>query len=280
MPSLAADVTLAWDAKTEYGLAGYKLYYGTGSRTYSTTINVGNQTTSTVTGLGPGTYFFAVTAYYISGSETTYSNEVSTTISSSDTTPPGDVQNFTAVPGNGQVSLSWVNPADTDLKGVMIRYRADGVFPANKNDGLLVIDLTETPSTSDSFVHTGLTNGMTYYYSAFTYDMTLNYSSTAHVQSTPLANVTILSINPDRGNTAISVMISGTGFGTQQGSSTVTFNGVAAAVSSWSSTSITTTVPADASSGPVIATVNGVQSNGMTFKVGGKLAAPGHLRGK
>ena len=87
MPSLAADVTLTWDAKTDYGLAGYKLYYGTGSRTYSTTINVGNQTTSTVTGLGPGTYFFAVTAYYTSGSETTYSNEVSTTISSPSTTP-------------------------------------------------------------------------------------------------------------------------------------------------------------------------------------------------
>src|SRR5262249_15970201 len=222
----------------------------------------------------------AVTAYYTSGSETTYSNEVSTTISSSDTTPPGDVQNFTAVPGNGQVSLSWVNPADTDLKGVMIRYRTDGVFPANNNDGLLVVDLTEAPSASDSFVHSGLTNGTTYYYSAFTYDMTLNYSSTAHVQSTPVGNVTIVSLNPDRGNATISVVISGTGFGSQKGSSAVTFNGVIAAVSSWSSTSITTTAPANASSGPVIVTVNGVQSNGVMFKVGGKLAAPGHLRQK
>lgn len=78
---LAADVTLSWDPKTDAGLSGYKLYYGTASRAYSIQINVGNITTYTVTGLGAGTYYFAVTANYTSGTETGYSNEVSSNIS-------------------------------------------------------------------------------------------------------------------------------------------------------------------------------------------------------
>ena len=54
----------------------------------------------------------------------------------------------------------------------------------------------------------------------------------------------------------------------------MTFNGLTAAVSAWGATSITAAVPANATTGPVIVTVNGVQSNGMTFKVDGRLAAP------
>ena len=86
--ALSGDVTLAWDANTEAELAGYMLYYGTASRTYGPGINVNNVTTYTVTGLAPGTYYFAVTAYSIYGYETGYSNEVSATIAQSDTSAP------------------------------------------------------------------------------------------------------------------------------------------------------------------------------------------------
>ena len=58
----AADVTLAWDANTAPQLAGYKVYIGTTSGSYSTSIDVGKVTTYTVTGLANGTYNFAVTA--------------------------------------------------------------------------------------------------------------------------------------------------------------------------------------------------------------------------
>ena len=84
----AADVTLAWDAITQPELAGYKVYVGTSSRNYGAGTNVGIVTQYTVTGLGPGTYYFAVTAYDATGRETGYSNEVSETILSADTTPP------------------------------------------------------------------------------------------------------------------------------------------------------------------------------------------------
>jgi hypothetical protein len=78
-PAAFADsVTLAWDASS--GASGYRLYYGTKSGPpYSISVDVLNVTTWTVTGLGPGTYYFAVTAYNASG-ESSYSNEVSKTI--------------------------------------------------------------------------------------------------------------------------------------------------------------------------------------------------------
>jgi hypothetical protein len=57
------------------------------------------------------------------------------------------------------------------------------------------------------------------------------------------------------------------GFGSAQGTSTVTFNGVAATPTSWTSTSITVPVPNGASSGSIMVTVGGVASNGVGFTV-------------
>ena len=62
------------------------------------------------------------------------------------------------------------------------------------------------------------------------------------------------------------VTITGANFGPMQ--STVTFNGQPASVSSWSSSSIVATVPATASTGPVVVTVNGAASLGVIYTVG------------
>jgi len=60
----AAEVTLAWDANTEPDLAGYMIYYGFATRSYDYVVDVGDQTTFTLSGLEDGyTYYFAVTAY-------------------------------------------------------------------------------------------------------------------------------------------------------------------------------------------------------------------------
>src|SRR3989454_7450604 len=85
--SSAAQVTLAWDANTEPDLAGYKLYYGNSSGSYQLSVDVGNQTNYTLSGLLDGRiYYFAATAYNLSLAESGFSNEVSKAIA--DVTPP------------------------------------------------------------------------------------------------------------------------------------------------------------------------------------------------
>jgi hypothetical protein len=78
---------------------------------------------------------------------------------------------------------------------------------------------------------------------------------------------TITSLTPSSGGIGSSVTIAGTNFGNTQGTSTVTFNGLVASVSSWSAVSIVATVPLMTTTGPVIVTVAGVASNSMTFTV-------------
>ncbi|HXQ25690.1 MAG TPA: IPT/TIG domain-containing protein, partial [Candidatus Acidoferrales bacterium] len=63
------------------------------------------------------------------------------------------------------------------------------------------------------------------------------------------------------------VTITGTNFGSPQGTSTVTFNGTAGLPTSWTATSITVPVPTNATTGNVVVTVNSVPSNGMSFSV-------------
>lgn len=76
----AGDVSLAWDASVTPTVTGYKVYVGNAPRTYGTPITIGNQTTYTVTGLNPGTYYFAVSAFDAQANESGYSNEVTTAI--------------------------------------------------------------------------------------------------------------------------------------------------------------------------------------------------------
>ena len=121
----AADVTLAWDANTD-PVAGYRLYYGHASRSYQNSVDVGNVTMYTWSGLAEGrTYYFAVTAYNSSNVESAYSAElVCHTITASSgsggsISPTGTVfvtagqsQTFTPSPADGY------NVADLAVDGV------------------------------------------------------------------------------------------------------------------------------------------------------------------
>ena len=85
--AIAGSATLHWQPNTESDLAGYRIYYGTSSRSYGPYISVGKNTTSyTLNNLTEGqTYYFAVTAVDTSGNESAYSQEVSKTIASETT---------------------------------------------------------------------------------------------------------------------------------------------------------------------------------------------------
>lgn len=96
----------------------------------------------------------------------------------SDTTPPTNVS-LTATPGNTIVTLTWTSPIEPDATGVRIVRRTDRA-PTGPNDGTIVYDGNGT-----SYIDAGLTNGVTYYYGAFAYDASGNYSSGSIAFATP-----------------------------------------------------------------------------------------------
>jgi RHS repeat-associated protein len=80
-----------------------------------------------------------------------------------------------------------------------------------------------------------------------------------------LPNPVISAASPSSGGYGTQVTVSGSGFGNSQG--TIAFNGSTAVIQSWSDTQITTSVPVGASTGPIVVTNGGVNSNGETFIV-------------
>src|SRR2546427_2590199 len=125
--SSAAQVTLAWDPNTETDLSGYKLYYGPASGSYPSSVDVGNLTSYTLSGLLEGRiYYFAVTAYNLSLGESGFSNEVNKAIA--DVTPP--TVSITAPTTGATVSGSavMVSASASDNVGVAgVQFKMDGV---------------------------------------------------------------------------------------------------------------------------------------------------------
>jgi len=98
--SFAAQANLAWDASPSPGVAGYKLLYGTSSRNYTQSLDVGNTTSYTVTGLDEGKkYYFAAAAYNSASVQSGYSNEVAYTTLAAP--PPSPIYTISASAGVG-----------------------------------------------------------------------------------------------------------------------------------------------------------------------------------
>lgn len=85
----AQSVTLAWNRNPASDIAGYRLYYGTSSGTYTWLIDAGNTLAFTVLGLTAGqTYYFVATDYNTAGVESPRSNEVTYTAVAVPPPPP------------------------------------------------------------------------------------------------------------------------------------------------------------------------------------------------
>ena len=57
----SAEVTLAWDPHTEPDLTGYKIYYGSSSGNYASSVDTGNRTSYTLSSLEDGKMINKVT---------------------------------------------------------------------------------------------------------------------------------------------------------------------------------------------------------------------------
>lgn len=88
---------------------------------------------------------------------------------------------LTAVPTNGQVNLSWTNPADSNYAGVKVLFKTTG-YPTGSSDGAQIYNGVGTTCS-----HTGLANGTVYYYSVFAYDRLSNYSDPTVASAMPEA---------------------------------------------------------------------------------------------
>jgi hypothetical protein len=96
-----------------------------------------------------------------------------------DIEPPANVSDFEAIAGDKKITLQWRNPLDIDFAEVRI-FRSETFYPTSPEEGILVYEGNGTLAQD-----LDLTNGTTYYYTAFSYDKAGNHSSGAVTYGTP-----------------------------------------------------------------------------------------------
>ena len=106
-----------------------------------------------------------------------------------DTLPPDPVDSFTATPGDEEIRLTWTNPSTADFVETEIRFSSIA-FPSDPTDGSNVPNgsgglFAGSPGSTEEFLHTGLSNDTTYYYSAFAFDERVNQSIPSQASATP-----------------------------------------------------------------------------------------------
>ena len=138
IPSIAAadSITLAWDPNQD-AIAGYKLYVGTQSGTYSDSIDVGNTTTFTYSNALAGQlYCFALTAYTSASVESPASNEVCGFSNGAPSlTNPGDQSSLVGEPTSLQLTGSDPEGQALTYSATPARIEAPGKYRVHQRAG-------------------------------------------------------------------------------------------------------------------------------------------------
>src|SRR5262249_42634597 len=93
----AGSLQVSWSSVSDSRVAGYKIKYGTTSRTYTTSVNAGLSTAQTLQNLTQGTtYYFVVVAYDSTGVEGTASSEVAGTVLNISNVASGSISDTSA----------------------------------------------------------------------------------------------------------------------------------------------------------------------------------------
>ncbi len=171
------NVEISWNPRADASVTGYKIYYGSSSRVYSSTLNAGSVTNLTITGLADGsTNYFAATTYDSAGNESSYSSEVSFVAGVSNpnviTNLPGvlnTVANVSAITNTADahsVLVSWDASMDAGVTGYHICWGTNsGNYIKRLDVGLVT-----------SLVVTGLVEGSTNFFAVRSVDGGFNES--------------------------------------------------------------------------------------------------------
>jgi len=156
--SQARDVTLQWDPSADTSVTGYKIYYnadsasmpfsGTGAIQGVSPYDAKKITTTALTGLDPArAYYFAITAYNSTGTESLYSNIVSVAEAAAPTV------SITSPAANSTISGTVsVNASATDNVGVTkVEYYLNGTLKATDTATPYVYSLNTTSLASGTY---------------------------------------------------------------------------------------------------------------------------------
>src|SRR5581483_2454837 len=173
----AGDALLSCDPSSDLTVTGYKIYYGTASRQYTASVDVGNKTSATITvdDSVNKVFYFAATAYNAT-SESAYSNEVSKDFTAPDTTPPV-ISSVTAasIVSNG-ARIAW---STNELSDSKVDYGLTATYGSST-----AVDLTLTTLHSQTL--TGLLPATLYHYRVSSRDAAGNLSSSPDATFTTL----------------------------------------------------------------------------------------------
>ncbi len=132
--SSSNSAVLQWAANQESDLAGYRVYHGTTSGNYGSSKDVGKQTAYQYTNLASNTtHYFSVTAYDLSGNESSPTPEVFKKL------PGPDSVLSISISGQGMVTS---NPTGISCTSGT----CSGTFPQGTS-----VTLTATPNTGNTF---------------------------------------------------------------------------------------------------------------------------------
>ncbi|MEE4311793.1 MAG: fibronectin type III domain-containing protein [candidate division KSB1 bacterium] len=165
---MAGELLVTWDANTESDLSGYKVHYGTTSRQYSSTVNVGKATQYQAVNLTEGIeYFFAVTAYDKKNNESGYSEEVSAVVPIVDVTAPDAPTILSGQVNELKITIQWTQNSEPDFVGYKVYYgTTSGSYP---NEVLV--------GNSQTFTTPELSEGVIYFFAVSALDTAGNESN-------------------------------------------------------------------------------------------------------
>jgi autotransporter-associated beta strand protein len=159
-------------------------------------------TKDTATGLADKTVFhFAAFARDSSGNFSLKSGGAWDSAETPDVTAPAGVASFVATAlSPASISLAWEASVSPDAQDVIIRYRADGAYPADAGDGVFWKNLS---ASAQAETVTGLASDIVYHFAAFVRDTSGNVSpASAQARDTALYRTPVsgtLSIADDQG---------------------------------------------------------------------------------